>query len=220
MSEQSTRTVDRALSLLAYICDAGGSTLVEASRAVELSPSTALRLLRTLESRGFLRRDDEATYRPGPRLLQLGARSLSHEAIIDVSHDEMKALSGKTGESVYLSVEGHDDSALYISIVEGSHSVRHTSWVGRSVPLTGSAAGVVLRGHTPETGYVVVGDGIERDVTAVAAPVVVGQRVAAALSILVPSYRMTPERTADVGALVAASAEQLSRAVTTGATVA
>ncbi|HSP75992.1 MAG TPA: helix-turn-helix domain-containing protein, partial [Cryobacterium sp.] len=46
MAESSTRTVERALDLLAVICDADGLTLSESSRAVDLAPSTALRLLR------------------------------------------------------------------------------------------------------------------------------------------------------------------------------
>ena len=58
----------------------------------------------------------------------------------------MEELATETGESVYLSVEGHAATALYIGIVEGTHSVRHASWVGRTVPLDTSAAGHALRG--------------------------------------------------------------------------
>jgi IclR family acetate operon transcriptional repressor len=80
----------------------------------------------------------------------------------------MEKLVAETGESVYLSVEGHGGTALYIGIVEGTHSVRHTSWVGRTVPLGKSAAGRALRGRIPEVGYVVVERGVEADVTAIA----------------------------------------------------
>lgn len=216
MSEQSTRTVERALSLLANVCEQGSTTLADASRAVDLAPSTALRLLRTLESSGFVRRDDEGSYRPGSRLMQLGAQALGHEALIDVCHDEMVGLEEATGESVYLSVEGHAASALYISIVEGSHSVRHANWVGRTIPLEGSAAGLVLRGETPESGYVIVERGIERDVTAIASPVTAAGRIVAVLSILVPSYRMTETSAQQCGALVAAAARRLSAGLTNG----
>ncbi|WP_407359083.1 IclR family transcriptional regulator [Microbacterium sp. LTA6] len=219
MSEQSTRTVERALSLLAIVCDRGSATLAEASRAVDLSPSTALRLLRTLEATGFVRRDDEATYRAGSRLMQLGAQALGHESLITICHDEMVGLEEATGESVYLSVEGHAASALYISIVEGSHSVRHTTWVGRTIPLDGSAAGLALRGQTPESGYVIVERGIERDVTAIAAPVMASDRIIAALSILVPSYRVTPQSAEQCGLLLASAAHRLSAGLTNGTTL-
>ncbi|MGK3949990.1 IclR family transcriptional regulator [Microbacterium sp. K2] len=216
MSEQSTRTVERALSLLANVCETGSTTLADASRAVDLAPSTALRLLRTLESSGFVRRDDEGSYRAGSRLMQLGARALGHESLIDVCHEEMVGLEEATGESVYLSVEGHAASALYISIVEGSHSVRHSNWVGRTIPLEGSAAGLVLRGETPPEGFVVVERGIERDVTAIASPIAAGERIVAVISVLVPSYRMTEKSSQQCGALLAAAARRMSAGLTNG----
>lgn len=216
MSEQSTRTVERALSLLANVCETGSTTLADASRAVDLAPSTALRLLRTLESSGFVRRDDEGSYRAGSRLMQLGARALGHESLIDVCHEEMVGLEEATGESVYLSVEGHAATALYISIVEGSHSVRHSNWVGRTIPLEGSAAGLVLRGETPPEGFVVVERGIERDVTAIASPIAAGERIVAVISILVPSYRMTEKSSQQCGALLADAARRMSAGLTNG----
>ena len=50
MAEPSTRTVERALALLATICDRGGANLADSARECDLAPSTALRLLRTLEN--------------------------------------------------------------------------------------------------------------------------------------------------------------------------
>lgn len=216
MSEQSTRSVERAMSLLADVCEKGSTSLADASRAVGLAPSTALRLLRTLEASGFVRRDEGGNYRAGSRLMQLGARALGNESLIDVCHDEMVALEEATGESVYLSVAGHADSAVYVSIVEGSHSVRHANWVGRTVPLEGSAAGLVLQGDTPDRGFVIVERGIERDVTALAAPITASGRVVAALSILVPSYRLSDESAQRCGALLASAARRLSAGLTDG----
>ena len=210
MGEQATRTVERALSLLAEVCEQGRTSLADAARAVELAPSTALRHLRTLESSGFIRRDEDGNYRPGSRLMQLGARALANESLIDLCHAEMVGLEAATGESVYLSIEGHRSSAVYIAIVEGSHSVRHTNWVGRSIPLEGSAAGLVLRGATPDAGYVVVERGIEPDVTALAAPITASGRSVAVLSILVPSYRMTTQSAQQCGPLLAAASRRLS----------
>ncbi|WP_375386310.1 IclR family transcriptional regulator [uncultured Microbacterium sp.] len=216
MSEQSTRTVERALILLANVCEQGSASLADASRAAGLAPSTALRLLRTLEASGFVRRDDEGSYRAGSRLMQLGAQALGHESLIDICHDEMVGLEEATGESVYLSVEGHAASALYISIIEGSHSVRHANWVGRTIPLAGSAAGLVLGGETPHAGFVIVERGIERDVTALAAPITAAGRIVAAISILVPSYRLTEKSAQQCGVLLATAARRLSAGLTNG----
>lgn len=210
MSESPTRTVERALALLAVVCDNAASSLTEASRAAGLAPSTALRLLRTLEVSGFVRKNDDGGYRPGGRIVQLGAQALSNDSLIELCHPLMEHLVETTGESVYLSVEGHASKALYTHIVEGTHSVRHTSWVGRTIQLESSAAGAVLLGRTPPAGYVVVEHGVEPDVTAIAAPIRSNSRVVAVLSLVIPSYRVSELDADRYGQALAAVARRVS----------
>lgn len=210
MADQATRTVERALALLASVCDRGGANLADSARGCELAPSTALRLLRTLETAGFVRKDQSGMYRPGSRIIQLGAQALSNESLIDLAKAGMEELATETGESVYLSVEGHAATALYIGIVEGTHSVRHASWVGRTVPLETSAAGHALRGKVPDDGYVVVERGVEADVTAIACPVYSQVRVVAAMSLVVPSYRLTARQATQYGQLLLTAAAEVS----------
>ena len=213
MSEQGTRTVERALDLLAVVCDRGMASLAEAARLADLPPSTALRLLRTLESSGFLQKDHEGSYRPGSRLMQIGAQALSNESLVELSREAMNHVVDQTGESVYLSVRGHNSTALYISIHEGTHSIRHASWVGRTVELTSSAAGRILLGQTPSEGFVVVERGVEPDVTAIAAPITSEGRVIAALSLVIPSYRVNEIQAQEYGRLLRAAAQRISDAL-------
>ena len=212
VAEPSTRTVERALALLATICERGGVNLADSARECDLAPSTALRLLRTLETTGFVTREDVGTYRPGSRIIQLGAQALSNESLVSIARPAMENLVAQTGESAYLSVEGHRATALYISIVEGTHSVRHTSWVGRTVALDTSAAGHALLGKVPDEGYVVVERGVETDVTAIACPVYSQARIVAALSLVIPSYRLTASQAMEYGRmLVSATADVSAR---------
>lgn len=211
MADASTRTVERALTLLGAVCDRGFVSLAEAARDVELSASTALRLLRTLEASGFVRRDETGGYRPGTRIVQLGAQALSHESLVSLAAGPMKRLVELTAESTYLNVPSRpvqdgDEQGIYIAIEEGTHSVRHTSWVGRGIPLLGTAAGVVLRGETGPEGYVIMRNGVEADVTAIAAPIVMGARVVASLSVVAPSYRLSEDAARNIGRLVADAA--------------
>jgi DNA-binding IclR family transcriptional regulator len=215
VTDAPTRTVERALSLLAAVCDRRGANLADCARDCDLPPSTALRILRTLETSGFVAKEESGRYRPGSRLIQLGAQALSNESLIDIARPAMEQLAQHTGESVYLSVEGHRDAALYIGIVEGTHSVRHTSWVGRTVPLELSAAGRALRGQVPDEGYVVVERGVEADVTAIACPVHSEARVVAALSLVVPSYRLTAEQAHEHGRQLAVAAGCVSARLST-----
>jgi IclR family acetate operon transcriptional repressor len=212
VAEPATRTVERALALLARVCDRGRANLADTARDCDLAPSTALRLLRTLETTGFVSKDEFGMYRPGSRIIQLGARALSDQSLIELAAPAMEELATDTGESVYLSIKGHAATALYISIVEGTHSVRHANWVGRTVPLDISAAGHVLRGKVPDDGYVVVERGVEADVTAIACPVYSQTRVVAALSLVVPSYRLTTAQAKQYGRmLISATADVSAR---------
>lgn len=206
MADTSTRSVDRALGLLEAVCTAGKLTLSDAARIVDLSPSTALRLLRSLASSGFVIKDAEGEYRPGAGIIQLGALALGHESLVSLCTPSMRKLVEQTGESCYLSIPGVGNTALYIAIVEGTHSVRHASWVGRSIPLDGSAVGGALSGVALEHGYSIVQSGVENDVTAISAPVTMGGRIAAALSIVVPSYRLDESGAHEIGRTLAASA--------------
>lgn len=207
----STRTVDRALDLLAAVTEQPPMSLTEAARATELPASTALRLLRSLEGAGFVARDEDGGYRPGIRLIRLGARAFSREPLAQLAREPMDHVVAATGESVYLSVPAPPDSAVYLAIVEGTHSVRHTNWVGRTVPLTGTAVGEVLRGEVAADGYTRREHTVEKDVTALSAPVTVHGTVVGALSTLVPAYRCTDELAQRCGAALVAATGELSR---------
>jgi IclR family acetate operon transcriptional repressor len=205
----STRTVERALALLSAVCTDGAVSLSDAARLVDLSASTALRLLRTLEGSGFVSRDSDGNFRPGASVIQLGALALSHESLVSLCTPVMKELVAKTGESCYLSITGPGDTGIYIAIVEGTHSIRHASWVGRSIPLEGSAAGRILTGGETESGFAVMRSGVEDDVTAVAAPVIMGGRTVAALSIVAPSYRLDGTKVNNIGEELASVAKNV-----------
>jgi urocanate hydratase len=209
----ATRTVERALGLLAEVCAEGAISLTDCARRADLSPSTALRLLRTLESADFVARDAQGYFRAGPRLIQLGATALGRESLVGIAEPSLQRIVAASGESAYISILGPGDTALYVGMVEGTHAVRHTSWVGRTVPLEGTAVGVALRGVVPELGYVVRRSSVESDVTAIAAPIRRPGGIAGAVSLVGPDYRIDEQKTRAFGEIVRheahAIAEQL-----------
>ena len=212
----STRAVERAMDLLAQVCDQGEIGLAECARRAGLAPSTALRLLRTLETSNLVSRDERGLFRAGPRLIQLGAAALSRQSLVGAAEPALHRIVAGCGESTYLCLPGPTDTAVYAGMVEGLHSVRHTSWIGRSIPLRGSAAGAAFRGEVLPSGYVVMRSAIEPDVTAIAAPVhrpaPRGGRPSAiaTISVVGPTYRIDDEQAARIGALVSAEAHLLS----------
>jgi urocanate hydratase len=105
---------------------------------------------------------------------------------------------------------GPGDTAVYVAVAEGTRAIRHTSWVGRSVPMEGLAVGTVLAGATPPRGFVAERDRIEPDVTAVVAPVTWAGGVAGAMSVLGPTYRITDEDMDRFGRIVSTEARRVS----------
>ena len=127
---------------------------------------------------------------------------------MQLARGPMDHVVAATGESVYLSVTTPPDSAVYLAIVEGTHSVRHTNWVGRTVPLAGTAVGDALRGSVAAGDYTLRTRSVEKDVTSLYAPISVAGTGVGALSTLVPAYRCTDELADRCGAaLVAATGE-------------
>ncbi len=206
----STRAVERALALLSEVCTREQVTLTECARHTRLPASTALRLLRTLESAGFVSRDDHGSFRAGPRMIQHGATSIGRNELVRLARPALDRIGTATRESAYLSIRGVGDTAVYIAQVEGTHAVRHRSWIGRAVPMEGLAVGQVLRGEIPEEGYVAARDRLEPDVTAIVAPVRYPGGIAGALSVLGPTYRIDKATMHDYGRTVATEAAELS----------
>ena len=101
-----TRTVDRALALLAEVCSSDQVTLADLARRTQLPPSTALRLLRTLESTGFAHRDDAGGFHAGPRMIQLGALAYGRQNLVAEAEPAMRRIVSECGESTYLAVPG------------------------------------------------------------------------------------------------------------------
>lgn len=213
MSEQSTRSVDRALDLLTAVCDGHGLVLSDLARQVGLAPSTTFRLLQSLSSKGFVNRDQAGAYRPGPIMMRLGAASLSQDNLVWVARRWMRQIVEATGESVYLAVEEPTGFALYIQVIEGTHSVRHANWVGRTVPMSGSAVGQALRGRIAAGKALVHVGGVEPDVTAIAAPITTNGHVIAALNLVVPTYRITDADAQRYEQVIAHASSEISAAL-------
>ncbi len=205
------RTVERALSLLALVCERGQASLVEAARALDLSPSTTLRLLRTLETQEYVRRDESGGYRPGAKTIRVGAQALGHERVVAAGRAELDRIALETGESAYLSVLGHASTALYVAIAEGSQMVRYVSWVGLTIPVEGTAAGRALTGGVPAGGFAAVRGDLDAHAVEIAVPVLgADDSIEAALSVVIPVNRVRESTEGDVGALLVGAAQRIT----------
>jgi DNA-binding IclR family transcriptional regulator len=208
-----TRTVERALTLLASVAEDGG-TLSSLARAAGLSPSTASRLLGTLAGAEFVRRDEHGQYHAGTRLRQLAAATLRQDPLYELAGPHLEALASETGETANLAVAADVQRIVYLRQVAGPKLVQTAGWAGRTIPRRGTALGAALRGALNGSGYVARNGTVEPDVTSIAAPVYdAGGEIVAALSVLAPSYRVSRRRVELCGRAVARHARELSRSL-------
>lgn len=202
------RSVGRAFELLERVVSAGQTTLTSVAQQAGLTPTTALRHLRALETLGYVRRDHDGMFSAGPAVLRLGAAARGDgplARLVAAAQPVLDQLTATTGESSYLAV-ADSGNALYLATSESSRSIRHVGWVGRTVPLAGTAVGDSLRGalgpqHRDGT--------IEPDISAVAHAIVDGGEVVAALSVIGPSHRMDAATIETTGRALAAAANRL-----------
>jgi urocanate hydratase len=187
------RATDRGLALLRVVADhPAGIALADAARAVALTPSTALRQLRSLEAAGFAVRDDDGRFTPGAELLRIARSLASSAALPRLAEPVLAALAASTGESAYLAEASDRRHAVYAAMEPGTHAVRHVSWLGQRVSLKGTAVGAALAGDVESDGAALRTDAVEAGVTAISAPVFgPNGQIIGALSVVGPSFRLS-----------------------------
>jgi len=212
-----SRSAERVLALLDAVVSVGTLSLTAAAARTGMPTSTALRHLRVLTDRGYLLKNDAGTYSVGPSFVRTALASLQsgpYARLTAAARPELERLVEATEESAYLAVRDGDE-AVYIDTVEGRRAIRHVGWVGRSVPIGGTAVGEALSAAVlvpPTRPAPIFNTGaIEPDVTAVCAPVHGPAGPIAALSVLGPADRLTGGRLQTAAAAVVEAAVATSQ---------
>ncbi|WP_105034509.1 IclR family transcriptional regulator [Cryobacterium aureum] len=117
--------------------------VADIARRVGVTRNKAFRLIKTLESRGFLQRTGDH-YRVGSRLLTLGEVAAQPiEALRAAAQPELEALQAETNETIYL-LAPVGNEAICISRLESTHSLRISVDVGNKRPLDSGAGQKML----------------------------------------------------------------------------
>jgi len=141
-NSDSVRSVTRALGLLTALGKEGRS-LTELARAVGISPSTASRLLNTLQGLGFIANTDENKYVPGLALTSLLYSTDQWAPLRQVARAATAALSTELNETVAFFVRTAGDR-LCIESSESAQVVRRICHPGERKTIFRGAAGKAL----------------------------------------------------------------------------
>ena len=118
----------------------------ELARRIGVNPSTASRLLATLEAARLVQHvPATGRYRLGLRLLELGNAALGRLDVRALARPELERLVEETGETATLSVPGERD-AVTVDFVLSASSVQSVARLGRPSVAHATAAGKVLLG--------------------------------------------------------------------------
>jgi len=215
--------VDRALAILrAFDIGCERQTLSDLASRTGFYKSTILRLCQSLERSGFLHREASGTFVLGPESLRLAALYRRDSKLETHVRPALRALVEATEESAsFYQRQGNRRQCLYRE--ETRRAIRDHILEGDMLPLNLGAAGHVLtifgnsslspaeraRRYAPMP----LASFGERDpeTAAVAAPVFSHDGLAGALGISGPRTRLTPKRAAEIGPVVLAKAEALSK---------
>jgi IclR family acetate operon transcriptional repressor len=139
-----TRTLDRGLALLEHLSLEREATLSALARAVDMTPTTASRLLETLKNRGFVDHDSATgLFSVGLRAFTVGSSVLRARKLDRVALPAMRVLGDVTGLPVNLAVRD-GRSAIYIEQIEAPGVVRLSVQPGVQMPLHATAVGKAL----------------------------------------------------------------------------
>jgi DNA-binding IclR family transcriptional regulator len=193
--------VDRALSILeAFGEEDQELTLAELAKRTKLYKSTVLRLIKSLEKFGYLRRSEQGTYCVGSKALHLGTLYQRHFHTAAVVPPVLRQIVDdlKEGASFYVR---DGDHRICLHRVDSTHVVRVAVHEGDRLPLTVGASSHVIRAFCggKDARYEQIRRSMyaasygERDAetAAVACPVFrVRQEFVGALTVSGPKYRI------------------------------
>ncbi|MEI6452047.1 MAG: helix-turn-helix domain-containing protein [Actinomycetes bacterium] len=194
--------------LRAFATVSHGLTLHHIASASGLSRAAVARILPDLVASDLLHADADGAYSLGLELVGLASRVGWVDRLRIVARAHLTRLRNATQETANLIIlDG--DHAIYIDQVESPYALRHSGWVGRRVPLAGTATGSAF--EDPGKAHFMA-DAVEAGVTAIVCQIEVPD-FDAAVGITAPSWRIEEFGIPRARGMVEAVAREVSHKV-------
>jgi IclR family pca regulon transcriptional regulator len=123
--------------------------VTDLAEAAGLPMPTAYRVVMTLTAEGYLDHLPNGDYRPGVRVLTLGAAALHSLDLVALATPRLQQLAASTGETVNLAVLT-GDRVLYLVRLRNSDLVTANIQVGSTLPAVHTSIGKLLLAHLAE----------------------------------------------------------------------
>src|ERR1700693_3118688 len=145
------QSLTRGLSILEALAETeGGLTLTDVAQRVQLPPSTAHRLLSTLQRMGYVyQAGDLGLWYVGLQAFTVGSTFLANRDFVAQSHAYMRRLMEQAGETANLAILDGTE-AVFIAQVQCHEMMRTLVKLGSRVPLHASGVGKAIFAALPD----------------------------------------------------------------------
>lgn len=144
--------LEKGIAVLEYLSlYTMGKTLQEIKSELDISQTTAYRILNTLVRLGYLiYNEDTKHYKLSRKLLTLGFRSLNEHNLLEIVLPHLRNLRDQVKETACFGVLG-DQKGIFIEQAQGHHTFRFVLSPGKPFELHCSAPGKAIMAYLPNT---------------------------------------------------------------------
>jgi DNA-binding IclR family transcriptional regulator len=142
-SHDGVGSVGRALQLLEELAQEGSLGATDLAARLGTAKATAFRLARTLQGRGYVVQDPDATYRLGPSCLRLGDAARGGMDLRVGMRPILEALHAVTEETIQLTILSGRE-VIYLDQLLSPKPVLSVSRIGARSPAHGVSPGLAL----------------------------------------------------------------------------
>lgn len=145
----TVQALDRALRLLINLAGADQATLTELTMQTGMAPSTAHRLLMTMQAHGIVAFDQAGqNWMIGVEAFRIGRSFLRRTRVVEAGREVMRELMEATGETANMAI-ADDGEVVFISQIESQEAIRAFFTAGARGPMHASGIGKTLLAELP-----------------------------------------------------------------------
>ncbi|MCC0015361.1 MAG: IclR family transcriptional regulator [Rhodobiaceae bacterium] len=143
------QSLDKALALLRIVAGSSGLSLTEIAEAAGQPPSSAYRVLITLQKHGMVEFDEDMQlWHVGVESFRIGSAFLRRTSILDQSRSVMQEIMMSTGETANLAIADRGE-IVFVSQVETHEPIRAFFRPGTRGPIHASGIGKAMLAYMP-----------------------------------------------------------------------